>query len=85
MGSPDAQELNTRAAQLRGLAADIEALPDKARTFATQTMTQWEGPHADRTRGEMGTWRTTCRTVAEHLRTEANTCEQNAKDLNKQR
>ncbi|NUP66660.1 MAG: hypothetical protein HOW71_31310 [Nonomuraea sp.] len=83
MASSDVQELSTRAAQLRGLADEIEALPDRARKFATQTMTNWEGPHADRTRGEMNSWHTTCHTVAEHLRSEAHTCEQDAKNLTK--
>lgn len=81
MASEGVQELTDRASRLRGLADEIEALPDSARTFATATMKDWSGPHADRTRGELGTWRTTCRTVAESLRTEAGTCEQNAKKL----
>jgi hypothetical protein len=83
MGSPDVQELNTRAAQLRGLAAEVEALPNKARTFATQTMKGWEGPHADRTRGDINGWHTACQHAAQTLRDEAFTCEQDAKNLQK--
>ena len=81
MGSRGAQELTTRASALRSLADEIEALPDQVRTFATQTMKDWSGPNADRTRGDLGAWRTKCRTVADILRGEARTCEQKARDL----
>lgn len=81
MGSPDARDLKTRATQLRALAADIEALPGKARDFAMRSMTGWEGPHADRTRGALADWRTKCHTIAENLRQEANDCDRNATDL----
>lgn len=81
MGSPDERDLKTRASQLRALAADIEALPDKARDFATRSMKDWEGPHADRTRGALADWRSKCRTIAENLRQEASDCDRNAADL----
>ena len=81
MGSQGAQELTARASELRSLADEIEALPDQVGTFATQTMKDWSGPNADRTRGDLGSWRTKCRTIADTLRGEARTCEQNAKDL----
>jgi len=75
------QELKDRANRLRSLADTIEALPDKARSFATSTMKDWAGPNADRTRGDLNSWRTKCRTVADTLRGEARTCDQNAQKL----
>jgi hypothetical protein len=83
MAAEGVDELTDRANRLRALADEIEALPDAARTFATSTMKDWAGPNADQTRGDLGTWRTKCRTVADALRTEASTCEQNANKLKK--
>ncbi|WP_202236162.1 hypothetical protein [Actinacidiphila reveromycinica] len=81
MASEGVQELTDRAGRLRGLADEIEALPDAAHTYATRTMKDWAGPNADDTRGELNTWRTRCRTVAAALRTEAGVCEKNANKL----
>lgn len=83
MPPPDVQELNSKAAQLRSLALHVESLPEKARLFVTQSMKDWQGPHADRIRSELNGWRTACKNAAEALRTEAGQCEQDAKDLQK--
>jgi flavorubredoxin len=81
VGNPDVQELTERAAKLRSLAEHIEKLADPAHTFATVTMKKWSGPHADRIREDLRTWRTKCGTVAESLREEASACDKSAKDL----
>ncbi|MFF4220634.1 hypothetical protein B7P34_19895 [Streptosporangium nondiastaticum] len=81
MAEPDAKELNERAGKLNSLADHIESLVDKPRTYATTSMKTWSGPNADDTRGKLGTWKTTCQTVARALREEAGKATQEAKDL----
>ncbi|MFE4858964.1 hypothetical protein [Streptomyces sp. NPDC056670] len=83
MADPDLQELTKRASQLRSLADHIETMVDAPHTYATTTMKTWAGPHADRTRGDLKTWRGKCHTVAESLREEARTCDQSVKDAKK--
>ncbi|MCT9089150.1 hypothetical protein N4G70_09740 [Streptomyces sp. ASQP_92] len=81
MANPDIQELNNRAAALRQLADHVESLMDQPRTFSTTTMKTWGGPNATDVRGKLNSWRTTCSTVAQSLRTEAQQATQDAKDL----
>ncbi|MFG2722962.1 hypothetical protein ACGFW5_32375 [Streptomyces sp. NPDC048416] len=81
MANPDIQELNHRAAELRSLADHVESLMDQPRTYSTSTMKTWAGPNATDVRGKLSSWRTTCSTVAESLRTEAQQASQDAKDL----
>ncbi|MFG2949079.1 WXG100 family type VII secretion target [Streptomyces adustus] len=78
MTDPNSQQLTYRASQLRALAEDIAALVDAPHNFATTTMKTWSGPHADRVRGELRTWRTKCTHVAEALRQEAHKCDRSA-------
>ncbi|MEV4924396.1 hypothetical protein [Streptomyces roseoverticillatus] len=81
MADQDAKDLNSRAASLRSLADHVESLVSKPRTYATTSMKKWSGPNADDTRGKLGTWNTTCQTVAKALREEAEKCSKEAKDL----
>jgi hypothetical protein len=81
MANPDIQELNNRAAALRSLADHVESLMDRPRNHSTTTMKTWAGPNATDVRGKLNSWRTTCSTVAQSLRTEAQHVGQDAKDL----
>ncbi|MER5372319.1 hypothetical protein [Streptomyces sp. NPDC002553] len=81
MGNPEVQELTERASKLRSLAEHIATLADAPNTFATTTMKNWSGPHADRVRGELKGWRTKCGEVAATLREEASACDKSAKEL----
>lgn len=81
MANPEVQELTERATKLRSLAGHIEGMVNAPHTFATVTMKKWAGPHADRVRGDLKTWRTKCGTVAEALREEASACDKSAKEL----
>ncbi|MGW3494269.1 WXG100 family type VII secretion target [Streptomyces sp. NPDC001020] len=81
MANPDVAELTERATKLRSLADHIAGMTNTPHTFVTVTMKKWAGPHSDRIRGELKTWRTKCDTVAEALRKEAHACDQSAKDL----
>ncbi|MGW2817725.1 hypothetical protein [Streptomyces sp. NPDC001415] len=81
MANPDIQELNNRASALRSLADHVESLMDAPRTHSTTTMKAWAGPNATEVRGKLNSWRTTCSTVAESLRSEARQASQDAKDL----
>ncbi|MFI1484582.1 WXG100 family type VII secretion target [Streptomyces sp. NPDC020747] len=81
MANPDIQELNQRAARLRSLADHIDSLVSQPKTHSTTVMKTWSGPNADAVRGKLGTWHTTCGTVAKALRDEAQQCTQDAKGL----
>lgn len=83
MADPELQELSKRATQLRSLADHIDGLADSPHKYATTTMKKWAGPHADRTRGELKKWQTTCHNVAEELRKEARECDKTVKDAKK--
>ncbi|MEU7604690.1 hypothetical protein AB0B78_38530 [Streptomyces sp. NPDC040724] len=83
MGNPDIQELNQRAGALRSLADHIEKMMETPRNFSTGEMKTWEGPNATDVRGKLGTWHTTCGTVAKSLREEAQQSADAAKDLQK--
>lgn len=85
MANPDIQELNHRAGQLRSLADHIDALADTAKKHSTVGMKSWSGPNADHVRGKLKSWQTTCGTVAQALRDEANQCTKDAKDLQNQK
>ncbi|MCX5050242.1 MULTISPECIES: hypothetical protein [unclassified Streptomyces] len=85
MANPDIQELNHRAGQLRSLADHIDALVDTAKKHSTVGMKSWSGPNADHVRGKLKSWQTTCGTVAQALRDEANQCTKDAKDLQNQK
>ncbi|MEV1198686.1 hypothetical protein [Microbispora rosea] len=76
---PEVQELENRAAKLRELAGDVEKLVDGVNGMAA-TM-EWSGPLTDRVRGEIGTWRTRCGTVAARLLDEADRLQREARDL----
>ena len=76
---PEVQELENRAAKLRELANDVEKLVDGVNGMAA-TM-EWSGPLTDRIRGQIGTWKTRCRTVAAHLLDEADRLQREARDL----
>ena len=76
---PEVQELENRAAKLRELAGDVEKLVDRVNGMAA-TM-EWSGPLTDRVRGEIGTWKTRCGTVAAHLLDEADRLQREARDL----
>ncbi|TQS25904.1 hypothetical protein [Microbispora sp. KK1-11] len=76
---PEVQELENRAAKLRELANDVEKLVDRVNGMAA-TM-EWSGPLTDRVRGEIGTWRTRCGTVAANLLDEADRLQREARDL----
>jgi uncharacterized protein YukE len=81
MANPDIQELNQRASQLRSLADHIDSLLDAAKKHSSVGMKTWSGPNADDVRGKLKSWQTTCGTVAQSLRDEANQCAKDAKDL----
>ncbi len=85
MASPDIQELNQRAAQLRSLADHIDSMVDAAKKHSVIGMKSWAGPNSDNVRGKLRTWRTTCGSVARTLRDEAQQCVQDAKDLQDKR
>ncbi|WP_405938210.1 hypothetical protein OG338_17445 [Streptomyces sp. NBC_00726] len=80
MADPELQELTRRAGELRSLADHIASIANAPHTYATATMKTWKGPHAERTRGQLKSWRAKCDTVAEALREEARTCDQSVKD-----
>jgi hypothetical protein len=81
VANPEIEELSRRASQLRSLADHIADLTHSSRTFSTETMKNWSGPHADNVRGDLKNWRTKCDNVAEALREEARSCDKSAKDL----
>ncbi|MGW6703703.1 hypothetical protein ACWGDE_02240 [Streptomyces sp. NPDC054956] len=83
MGNPDVQELNQRAGALRSLADHIEKMMDAPQRFSTGQMQTWEGPNATDVRGKLGTWKSTCATVAKSLREEAQQSANDAKELQK--
>ncbi|MEU6407505.1 hypothetical protein [Microbispora sp. NPDC046933] len=76
---PEVQELENRAAKLRELANDVEKLVDRVQSMAAGM--EWSGPLTDRVRGEIGTWKTRCGTVAAHLLDEADRLQREARDL----
>ncbi|MET9081531.1 hypothetical protein ABZX77_06440 [Streptomyces sp. NPDC004237] len=81
MANPDIQELNQRASQLRSLADHVDSLLAAAKQHSTTGMKSWSGPNADDVRGKLRSWQTTCGTVAQSLREEAQQCTNDAKDL----
>ncbi|XVQ87295.1 hypothetical protein ACQP2K_07735 [Microbispora siamensis] len=76
---PEVQELENRAAKLRELANDVEKLVDRVQSMAAGM--EWSGPLTDRVRGEIGTWKTRCGTVAARLLDEADRLQREARDL----
>ncbi len=69
--SATSDDLRRQANQLRLLASHVENLLGSARSYAGETMTSWQGPHAAQVRGELSSWQRTCETVAGTLRAEA--------------
>ncbi|WP_432929917.1 hypothetical protein ACQPZZ_06755 [Microbispora sp. CA-135349] len=76
---PEVQELENRAAKLQELADDVEKLADPVHGMAAKM--EWSGPLTDRVRGQIGTWKGRCGTVAANLREEADRLRREARDL----
>lgn len=69
MADPAVQELKERASKLRAFADHVQKLPDRVDGEAARM--EWSGPLTDRVRGEIRSWRTRCRDVADRIRDEA--------------
>ncbi|MEV5413923.1 hypothetical protein AB0K60_34470 [Thermopolyspora sp. NPDC052614] len=79
MADPAVQELREQASKLRAFADHVQKLPDRVDGEAAKM--EWSGPLTDRVRGEIRTWKSRCRDVADRIREEAERLEGEARQL----
>lgn len=75
MGSAEGDRLRGEAGKLGALAQNIRTLLDKAITIAADKDAsedkRWQGPNAEKVRGDLGLRRWPLRTIADNLDSEA--------------